>query len=98
MRHGSDGAATAFYDRCARKLLALIRLRLGPALRSELESRDILQAVLLKSHERIDQVDDPAAVMGWLVRITENEIRDRVDYARRQRRDAALRAPLEAAA
>jgi RNA polymerase sigma factor (sigma-70 family) len=97
MRDGSGDAEAAFYDRCARKLLALIRLRMGPALRAGLESRDILQAVLLKTHQRIDQVQDPAAVMGWMVRIAENEIRDQVDYQHRQRRDAALQAPIEAA-
>ena len=94
MRDGSAGAVAPFYDRCARKLLPLIRLRMGRALRAEIESSDILQAVLLKSHQRIAQVQDPAAVMGWMVRIAENEIRDQVEHHRRQRRDAARRAPL----
>lgn len=97
-RDGSPGAVSAFYERCARKLLPLIRLRMGRALRAEMESRDILQAVLLKSFQRIDQVQDPAAVMGWLARIAENEIRDRADFRQRQRRDAALRVPIEDAA
>jgi RNA polymerase sigma-70 factor (ECF subfamily) len=68
---------------------------MGRTLRSEVESRDILQAVLLKSLNRLDQVKDPAAVMGWLARIAENEIRDRADYGSRQRRDAARRVPLD---
>jgi RNA polymerase sigma-70 factor (ECF subfamily) len=97
-RRGSAGAVSAFYERCARKLLPLIRLRMGRALRAEMESRDILQAVLLKSFQRIAQVQDPAAVMSWLARIAENEIRDRADFRQRQRRDAALRVPIEAAA
>ena len=62
-RNGAPGALDAFYERCARKLLPIIRLRMGRALRSELESRDILQAVLLKSLHRLDQVQDPHAVM-----------------------------------
>ena len=97
-RDGSAAAVSAFYERCARKLLPLIRLRMGRALRSEMESRDILQAVLLKSFRRIDRVEDPAAVMGWLARIAENEIRDRADFRGRQRRDAALRVPIDDAA
>ena len=97
-RDGSEAAVSAFYERCARKLLPLIRLRLGPSLRADLESRDILQAVLLKSFQRIDQVNEPAAVMGWMARIAENEIRDQVDYRQRQRRDAARRVPLDEAA
>ena len=97
-RRGGPEAVNAFYGRCARKLLPLIRLRLGRTLRSEVESRDILQAVLCKSFERLDQVKDPAAVMGWLARMAENEIRDQADFHARERRDKALRSPIEDAA
>jgi RNA polymerase sigma factor (sigma-70 family) len=96
-RRGRTEDLDAFYERCARKLLPIIRLRLGRTLRREMESRDILQTVLCKSFQRIDQVDDPAAVIGWMARIADNEIRDQADYHQRQKRDAALRAPLEAA-
>ena len=88
----------AFDERCARKLLPLIRLKLGRSLRSEVESRDILQVVPCKSFERLDRVKDPAAVMGWLARLAENEIRDHADFHARDRRDAARRAPLYVAA
>ena len=94
-RRGAPEDQDAFYERCARKLLPLIRLRLGRTLRREMESRDILQTVLCKSFQRIDQVDDPAAVIGWMARIAENEIRDQADYHQRHKRDAALRAPIE---
>lgn len=94
-RAGAPGAADAFYERCARKLLPIIRLRLGRTLRSELESRDILQAVLAKSFTRLSQVQDSAAVMAWLARMAENEIRDQADFHHRQRRDAAKRVPVE---
>jgi RNA polymerase sigma-70 factor (ECF subfamily) len=97
-RGGGPDAVNAFYERCARKLLPLIRLRLGRTLRAELESRDILQTVLCRSFERLDQVKDPAAVMGWLARMAENEIRDQADFHGRDRRDAARRAPIDAAA
>lgn len=97
-RSGAPDALNAFYERCARKLLPIIRLRMGRALRSELESRDILQAVLMKSLQRLEQVEDPHAVMAWLARIAENEIRDQADYRQRQRRDAARRTTLDDAA
>jgi DNA-directed RNA polymerase specialized sigma24 family protein len=44
------------YERCAGRLLAFIRLRLGRDLRSRLESRDILQATLLKSLEHVSEL------------------------------------------
>ena len=97
-RRGRSEDLDAFYERCARKLLPLIRLRLGRSLRREMESRDILQTVLCKSFQQIDQVEDPSAVIGWMARIADNEIRDQADYHQRQKRDAALRVPLDDAA
>ena len=99
-RAGSSAALDELYTRCAGKLLPLIRLRMGPSLRAELESRDVLQAVLLKSFQRISQFEgsETGSLMAWMARIAENEIRDRADYQGRQRRDAARRVPLEEAA
>jgi len=97
-RNGSDEAVSALYRRCAAKLLPLIRLRMGRALRAEMESRDVLQAVFLKAAPKLSQLKEPAAVMSWLSKIAENEIRDRADYWQRARRDAAQRAPLSEAA
>jgi RNA polymerase sigma-70 factor, ECF subfamily len=97
-RQGSPDAVTAFYERCARKLLPIIRLRLGRQLRAEVESRDILQTVLCRSFDRLDQVRNGDAVLSWMARIAEHEIRDLADFHQRQRRDAARKTPLDAAA
>ena len=97
-RRGAPADVNAFYERCARKLLPIIRLRLGRTLRQEMDSRDVLQSVLCKSLGRLDDVRDAGAVMSWLARIVENEIRDQADFYKRQRRDAAKRAPIEDAA
>jgi RNA polymerase sigma-70 factor (ECF subfamily) len=70
---------------------------MGRAMRTELESRDILQSVLVKSLSRLHQVEQAASVMGWLARMAENEIRDRADYLARERRDQARKAPLDTA-
>jgi RNA polymerase sigma-70 factor (ECF subfamily) len=96
-REGAPEALDALYERVAGRLLGFIRLRLGRTLRSQLESRDILQATLLKSFEHLQQFEqsDTDSLMAWLARIAENEIRDRADYHARQRRDARLEVPLE---
>jgi RNA polymerase sigma-70 factor (ECF subfamily) len=88
---GSREALDALYARCAGRLLAFIRLRLGRSLRSRLESRDILQATMLKSLAHLDDFrgQETGSLVGWLARIAEHEIRDSVDYHHRQRRDAA---------
>ena len=87
---GSGEALNALFERCAGKLLAIIRLRMGPSLRAHLESQDILQASLLKAFQRVDQFErsDTNSLLAWLARIAENEIRDQATYHHRQRRDA----------
>jgi RNA polymerase sigma-70 factor (ECF subfamily) len=78
------------YARVGPKLLGFIRLRMGRSLRARLESRDILQATFVKSLQHRDEFKggDSRAFAGWLIRIAENEIRDRADFHGRQRRDA----------
>jgi len=96
-RAGSSEALGALLEGSARRLLALIRLRLGPGLRARLESRDILQATLLKALERFGHFEgnQVGPLMSWLARIAENEIRDQADFHGAQRRDAARAVPLE---
>jgi len=89
-RGGSDDALNRLFRRYGPKLLALIRVRMG-SLRGRTESRDVLNVVLLKAFQRLEQFEggDARALMGWLARIAENEIRDQADYHARERRDAA---------
>jgi len=77
------------YARVGPRLLAFIRLKMGRSLRARLESRDILQATLVKSLQHRDEFKggESRAFTGWLMRIAENEIRDRADFHGRDRRD-----------
>lgn len=95
-RGGSAEALDRLVERCGDRLLALIRMRMGRALRARVESRDVLQATLLKAFERASQFEgsDAATLMGWLARIAENEIRDLAEFHGRKRRDAGSEAPL----
>lgn len=96
-REGSPAALGELFELCGEKLLALVRLRLGPSLRRELESRDVLQETLLKAFERLEQFAGHGRdeLMGWLAVIAWNEIRDRAEHYRRLRRDAQLRVSWE---
>lgn len=97
---GSPDALNIVYQRISARLLTYIRLRMGRDLRSRLESRDILQAALLKSFERIGDFrgTETRSLMAWLARIAEHEIRDSVDHLHRQRRDVAREVQLDEAA
>lgn len=88
-RDGSREALDRLYERVAPRLLRIVRLQLGPSLRGRVESRDVLQSCLLRSFERLDQLEgeDAAGLMAWLSAIARNEIRDLADFHRRQRRD-----------
>lgn len=90
-RDGSREALNVVFDRYGGRLHALIRARLGPHLRRRLESRDILQATLLKGFQDIDLFEDSGSgsLMAWLGTIAQNEIRDQAKFYRRQKRDYA---------
>lgn len=96
-RAGVPGALDELYARYGGRLLSLIRIRMGAGLRPRVDSRDILQATLLKSFQHLDQFDgaNGASLMAWLTRIAENEIRDQADRQGRQRRDQAREEPLD---
>jgi RNA polymerase sigma-70 factor (ECF subfamily) len=79
------------------RLLSYIRLKIGARLREKVESRDILQATLLKSFEHLSEFrgEDGRALMAWLAKIADREIVDRVDYHGRRRRDATQESTLD---
>jgi RNA polymerase sigma-70 factor (ECF subfamily) len=64
------------------RALLYIRARLGPKLRDQLESVDVLQEAYLAAHqafERFEYVDE-GAFLRWLCRIIDNRIRDLGDH------------------
>ena len=93
---GQMESLESVYARVGPRLLAFIRLKMGRSLRARLESRDILQATFVKSLQHLGDFEgrdsrdsgESRAFTGWLMRIAENEIRDRADFHGRQRRDA----------
>lgn len=96
-REGRREALDELYRRCVPRLLAVVRARLGGGLRAHLESQDVLQAVLLRSFEKLDEFrgENAVSLVAWLARIAENEIRDRADWHGRQKRGAGVETRLE---
>ncbi len=89
-RQGSQEAVNEVLERYGERLHRLIRVRLGPQLRRRLESRDILQATLLKAFQGIHRFKGSASgsMMAWLGTIAQTEICDQADYYGRQKRDS----------
>ena len=98
-REGSRDALDTLLGDCGERLLAFIRLRLGPDLRSHLESGDVLQVTLMRAFQHIDQFegDSRRNLAAWLASIAQNAIRDEADYIHRQCRDANRTVPLDQA-
>ena len=96
-REGSREALETLFTECGDKLLALIRLRLGPNLRSHLESRDILQETLLQAFQHIDEFEGNKrkTLAAWLATIACNQIRNEAQYLHRKRRDVARTVPFD---
>lgn len=95
-RAGSPEAVDALFTQCGERLLAFIRLRLGPGLRAHLESGDILQSTLLRAFTHIEQFEGGSSrtLVAWLAAIAQNVIRNEAEHARRQKRDVARTVPL----
>jgi RNA polymerase sigma-70 factor (ECF subfamily) len=93
---GNAEAVEALYAHVAPRVLTFVRMRMGQSLRARMDSRDILQATLLKSFERFDEFQGSGkpALMAWLSRIAEREILDRADYHQRARRSPLREASL----
>lgn len=98
-RGGSSEALNAVFESYGERLLALIRLRLGPGLRKKLESRDVMQQTLLKAFRHIEQFEGSGerSLMGWLGAIAHNEIRNQARYFGADGRDARQEEPLDEA-
>lgn len=94
---GDRQALERLLIRYQERIRRIVRMRLGPALRQQLESGDILQQVLLDAFRSLDRYEarDEAGFLAWLAGIAEHRIRDAADYHASEKRDPARERPLE---
>jgi RNA polymerase sigma-70 factor (ECF subfamily) len=96
-RDGDRQAVDALYDRYFDRAHAVVRMRLGQALRAKIESVDIVQDAFLASLRGLDNVSchNEGDFFHWLCKIIENRIRDQADHIHAAKRDAARERPME---
>lgn len=72
------------------RALVFVRARLGPKLRQQVESMDVLQDAYQAAHKDFAKFEatDEGAFTRWLCRIIENRIRDLSDYHGAAKRQA----------
>lgn len=81
-RAGDKSAYDRLFAQHADRATLFIRARLGPKLRTQVDSQDILQDAYLEAHRDFAkfQPTDDSAFGRWLCRIIENRLRDLNDY------------------
>lgn len=96
-KSGDAEALNALFDRYSPRVLQIVRLRLGPTLRSKLESQDIVQDAFTRAVKGFDHFElrHEGAFIHWLGELVRNSINDRYDQFRAQKRDVRQENPIE---
>ncbi|MBI5361555.1 MAG: sigma-70 family RNA polymerase sigma factor [Planctomycetes bacterium] len=89
---GEEAAWTELYRLYKDELLFLTRARLGPKLRSALQSEDIVQSVALEAFRELQrfEVRGPGSLRRFLHGLVLNKIRDRADTYSAAKRAGAV--------
>jgi RNA polymerase sigma-70 factor (subfamily 1) len=102
IRDGKGGdakALNALFARYQDRVLRIVRLRLNHELRERLrlQSMDILQDVFMHAFSKLPAFEPTSegSFLHWLSRITENAIRDHLDYAAAGKRDRSAERSLD---
>ncbi len=79
---GDQEALNQLLARYQPRILAIVRVRLGSALRAKVESQDLLTEVMAAIWQHLSRfdVEREGAFIGWVSRLVENRIRDQARY------------------
>lgn len=86
---GDAQALNLLLQRYLNRILRIVRMKLGPKLRTKMESMDVVQEVMVrvvKGFEKFDPKNE-AAFIHWMSKLVQNEIRDLADYHGAAKRD-----------
>jgi len=94
---GDDSALDQLCGIYAERVRRIVRFRMGPELRSQLESMDLVQEALIEAVKDIGDFtySSKGDFLCWLSRIVENTIRDNVDRIHAAKRDVRRQVSLD---
>lgn len=97
-RSGDPAATDALFAHYSERIRRIVRVRLGPALRSWTESGDVVQETCLAALRDLPraEVGNEFELLDWLAGIATNRVRELSDYLRAQKREVARQRPLDA--
>ncbi len=93
---GDREAVQQLFSRYYERVRRIVRLRLGRALRTKLDSNDILQEVFVEALKGLGrfQMVNKGSFINWLARMAEHRIRDEADRFGAAKRDSAREVPI----
>lgn len=94
-----DGDQSAMNKLCEvynERVLRIIRMRMGPELRTKLQSMDLVQDAFISALRGIENFTykNEGDFLRWVSKIAENRIRDNFDKIHANKRDAGKEIPL----
>jgi RNA polymerase sigma-70 factor (ECF subfamily) len=97
-REGDGVALERFLARYYDRVRRIARIRLGPRLQQRIDADDIVQDALMVAVRRLGDFDprDRGALIQWLARIVENQIRDARKHLDADKRCPDREVPLDA--
>lgn len=87
-RNGDRKAFEEFVNRYFERVLRIVRARVGPKLRARQDSMDLAQNAIIRVIEGLERFDPESegALINWISKLVENEIRDQVEFHDAQKR------------
>jgi RNA polymerase sigma-70 factor (ECF subfamily) len=86
---GDLDAYNRLFERYYERVLHIVRMRIGPRIRSYLEAEDILQETFIAAVNTFERFEmrNESSLINWLAKLAEHKIKEAVDYHHAQKRD-----------
>jgi DNA-directed RNA polymerase specialized sigma24 family protein len=90
-KRGDPGAANELFTRYIPRLSRLLKVMIAPGQRASIDPEDVLQETLMVAARRLHELEvrSSDAILCWLKRIAELEVKNRLQYLHAQKRDPA---------
>lgn len=94
---GQTAAREELFQRYSDRVLGIVRARIGPRLRRNVESGDIAQEALIEALQSLDRFETrgESSLIRWLATIVQNRISARAKYFSAERRSSAREIALD---
>lgn len=96
-QNGQSEARNELFQRYSDRVLGIVRARIGPKLRRNVESGDIAQEALIEALQSLDRFETrgESSLIRWLATIVQNRISARAKYFGAERRSSAREVALD---